>query len=46
MRAVFVVGVGMTPFAKHLDRNIKSLAREALEKTPAVREKDRGAGRN
>ena len=35
MRAVFVVGVGMTPFAKHLDRNIKSLAREALEKTLA-----------
>jgi len=33
MREVFVVGVGMTPFAKHLDRNIKSLSKEALDKT-------------
>ncbi|MFZ2630189.1 MAG: thiolase family protein [Desulfosalsimonadaceae bacterium] len=33
MREVFVVGVGMTRFAKHLDRNIKSLAKEALDKT-------------
>ena len=29
-RKVFVVGVGMTKFAKHLDRGIKSLVREAL----------------
>jgi acetyl-CoA acetyltransferase len=33
MREVFVIGVGMTRFAKHLDRNIKSLAKEALDKT-------------
>ena len=33
MRDVFVVGVGMTRFAKHLDRNIKSLSKEALDKT-------------
>jgi acetyl-CoA acyltransferase len=33
MREVFVVGVGMTRFAKHLDRNIKSLAKEAVDKT-------------
>jgi acetyl-CoA acyltransferase len=33
MREVYVVGVGMTRFAKHLDRNIKSLAKEALDKT-------------
>jgi acetyl-CoA acyltransferase len=35
MREVFVVGVGMTRFAKHLDRNIKSLSKEALDKTLA-----------
>ncbi|MCX5880385.1 MAG: thiolase family protein [Deltaproteobacteria bacterium] len=35
MREVFVAGVGMTPFARHLDRNIKSLAQEALDKTLA-----------
>ena len=35
MRDVFVVGVGMTRFAKHLDRNIKSLSKEALNKTLA-----------
>ncbi|MCU0600215.1 MAG: thiolase family protein [Desulfobacterales bacterium] len=33
MREVYVIGVGMTRFAKHLDRNIKSLAKEALDKT-------------
>ena len=33
MRDVFVIGVGMTRFAKHLDRTIKSLAAEALKKT-------------
>jgi acetyl-CoA acetyltransferase len=30
MRAVYVIGVGHTPFGKFLDRNIKSLAREAV----------------
>jgi acetyl-CoA acyltransferase len=35
MREVFVVGVGMTPFARHLDRNIKSLSKEALDKSLA-----------
>jgi acetyl-CoA acetyltransferase len=35
MRDVFVVGIGMTKFAKHLDRNIKSLAKEALDITLA-----------
>jgi acetyl-CoA acetyltransferase len=33
MRDVFVIGVGMTRFAKHLDRTLKSLAAEALKKT-------------
>ncbi len=33
MRDVFVIGVGTTRFAKHLDRTIKSLAAEALKKT-------------
>jgi acetyl-CoA acyltransferase len=32
MRDVFIAGVGMTPFAKHLDRSIKSLTKEALIK--------------
>jgi acetyl-CoA acetyltransferase len=41
MREVYVVGVGMTRFAKHLDRNIKSLAKEALDKTLA----DAGIGK-
>jgi acetyl-CoA acyltransferase len=41
MRDVFVIGVGMTRFAKHLDRNIKSLAKEALDKTLA----DAGIGK-
>jgi acetyl-CoA acetyltransferase len=31
MRDVYVVGVGHTPFGKFLDRNIKSLAGEAVE---------------
>jgi acetyl-CoA acetyltransferase len=35
MREVYVVGVGMTRFAKHLDRNIKSLAKEATDGTLA-----------
>ena len=35
MREVNVIGVGMTRFAKHLDRSIKDLAKEALDKTLA-----------
>lgn len=31
MRDVFIAGVGMTRFAKQLDRNLKSLAAEAVE---------------
>jgi acetyl-CoA acetyltransferase len=30
MREVFVIGVGHTPFGKFLDRNVKSLAAEAI----------------
>ncbi len=30
MSDVYILGVGMTKFAKHLDRNIKSLSREAV----------------
>ncbi|MDO8771248.1 MAG: thiolase family protein [Burkholderiaceae bacterium] len=30
MEDIFVVGVGMTPFGRHLDRDIKSLTREAV----------------
>jgi len=41
MREVYVVGVGMTRFAKYLDRNMKSLAKEALDKTLA----DAGIGK-
>jgi acetyl-CoA acetyltransferase len=41
MREVYVVGVGMTRFSKYLDRNIKSLAKEALDKTLA----DAGIGK-
>lgn len=41
MREVYIIGVGMTRFAKHFDRNIKSLAKEALHKTLA----DAGIGR-
>jgi len=33
MRDVFVIGVGTTKFDKHLDRSVKSLAAEALQKT-------------
>ena len=33
MRDVYVVGVGMTRFAKHPDLSVKDLAREAVEKT-------------
>ncbi|MBI5589957.1 MAG: thiolase family protein [Deltaproteobacteria bacterium] len=35
MKDVFVIGIGMTRFARHLDRSIKSLAKEALDKTLA-----------
>jgi len=31
MREVYIVGVGMTRFAKHLDRSIKSLTHEAVK---------------
>jgi len=31
MRDVYVIGVGMTRFAKHLDRSIKDLTREAVD---------------
>jgi acetyl-CoA acetyltransferase len=31
MREVAIVGAGMTRFAKHIDRNMKDLAREAVE---------------
>jgi acetyl-CoA acyltransferase len=30
LRDVYIIGVGMTKFAKHLDRNIKSLTHEAV----------------
>jgi acetyl-CoA acetyltransferase len=33
MRDVYIIGVGMTRFAKHTDRSIKSLVRETLENT-------------
>lgn len=33
MRDVFVIGVGMTRFGKHMDRSYKSLVGEALEAT-------------
>jgi acetyl-CoA acyltransferase len=35
MRDVFIVGVGTTPFARHLDRSVKDLSREALDKVLA-----------
>jgi len=31
MSEVYIIGIGMTKFARHLDRNIKSLTREALD---------------
>jgi acetyl-CoA acetyltransferase len=30
MSEVYILGIGMTKFAKHLDRSIKSLSREAV----------------
>jgi acetyl-CoA acetyltransferase len=30
MREVYIIGAGMTPFGKHMDRNMKSLAAEAV----------------
>ena len=42
MRKVYIVGVGMTKFAKHKDLSVKDLAREAVEKTLA----DAGLDRN
>jgi acetyl-CoA acetyltransferase len=35
MEDVYVIGIGMTKFDKHLDRSVKSLAAEALDKTLA-----------
>jgi len=35
MRDVFIAGVGMTQFAKHLDKSIKDLTRMALERVTA-----------
>lgn len=35
MRNVFIVGVGMTRFAKHLDRSIKDLTKVALDRVIA-----------
>ncbi|MBW1813037.1 MAG: thiolase family protein [Deltaproteobacteria bacterium] len=31
MRDVYIIGVGMTPFGKHMDKNMKSLAAEACD---------------
>jgi len=31
MREVAIIGAGMTRFAKHMDRSMKDLAREAVE---------------
>ena len=31
MEDIYVVGVGMTPFGRHLDKDIKQLTREATE---------------
>jgi acetyl-CoA acyltransferase len=35
MRDVFIIGVGMTRFAKHFDLSVKDLAKEALDATVA-----------
>ena len=40
MRNVYIIGVGMTRFAKHLDRSIKDLAGEAV--TDALKDADIG----
>jgi len=32
MRNVYIIGVGMTRFGKHLDRTEKDLVKEALER--------------
>lgn len=42
MSKVYVLGVGMTPFGKFLDRSIKDLTREAVEAAL----KDAGAGKS
>ncbi|HTF35277.1 MAG TPA: thiolase family protein [Myxococcota bacterium] len=31
MNGIFIIGIGMTPFGRHLDRSIKDLTREAVE---------------
>ena len=30
MRDVYIIGVGMTPFGKYLERSLKSLSEEAI----------------
>ena len=35
MRDVYIIGVGMTRFAKHLDRSLRDLAIEGVEKALA-----------
>jgi acetyl-CoA acetyltransferase len=40
MERVFIVGVGMTPLGKHLDRSVKDLTQEAIE--AASRDSDGG----
>jgi acetyl-CoA acetyltransferase len=35
MRDVYIIGVGMTPFGKHMDKNMKTLAREATNQALA-----------
>ena len=32
MRDVYIIGIGMTKFAKHLDRNLKDLVKESFDK--------------
>jgi len=32
MRDVYIIGVGMTPFGKHMDKNMKALATEAVNR--------------
>ena len=42
MSTIYVAGVGMTPFGRHLERSLEDLAREAL--TGALRDAGCGAG--
>ena len=43
MEDIYVIGVGMTPFGRHLDKDMKTLTREAttaalMDAAPARRE--------